>query len=130
MILLSSTGESVFQLVIEFFIFIAVLVLVYFSTRFIANYQKTQQMGKNIQVIESAKVSSNKFVEIIRAGDERYFLIGIGKDNIVLLGELSKDEIHENFFDSNHENRKNEGHASFREIIRKASVFSSDKEKK
>jgi flagellar protein FliO/FliZ len=123
MIVLSSTGESAFQLLIVFFIFIAVLVLAYFSTRFIANYQKTHELGKNIQVIESAKVSNNKFVEIVRAGDDRYFFIGIGKDEIVLLGELSKDEIHENF--------NQEDHESFKDIIKKASLFSStDKEKK
>lgn len=73
-------------------IFIGVLALTYFTTRWVATYQKGKMMSGNIHVLETFKITQNKYIQIVRIG-EHYYAIAIGKDTITLLGELSEDEI-------------------------------------
>ncbi len=93
MLFLSSAGESFFQLIFILVVFVGVLALTYYVTKWIANYQKAAGFNKNLEIIEAIKISSNKYVQIIRAGEDRYFLIAIGKDEVVPLGELSSDQL-------------------------------------
>ncbi|MBQ8246792.1 MAG: flagellar biosynthetic protein FliO [Lachnospiraceae bacterium] len=90
----SSSGINSFaQFLTVLIIFIGVLALTYFTTRWVASYQKGKMMSGNIQVLETFKITQNKYIQIIRIGDHLY-AIAIGKDTITLLGELSEDEIH------------------------------------
>ena len=85
--------NSFAQFLTVLIIFIGVLALTYFTTRWVASYQKGKMMSGNIQVLETFKITQNKYIQIVRIG-EHYFAIAIGKDNITMLGELSEDEIH------------------------------------
>lgn len=90
----SSNGINSFaQFLTVLIIFIGVLALTYFTTRWVASYQKGKMMSGNIQVLETLKITQNKFLQIVRVG-EHYYTIAIGKDTITLLGELKEDEIH------------------------------------
>ena len=89
--LLSSTLDSVFDLLTVVFIVVFVLALTYFSTRYIANYQRGKSVGRNIEVLESYRVTSNKYLQIVRTG-KKYLVIGVGKDEIHVLAELSEEE--------------------------------------
>lgn len=95
MILLSSTGESIFQLLVVLFCFILVLALTYYTTRWIAGYQKSQSASKNLSVVETLKLTTNKYVQLIQAGEDTYYVIAVGKDEIRLLGTLSGDDLKE-----------------------------------
>ena len=95
MLLLSSFGESLFQLIIVLVIFVGVLAATYFVTRFLAGYQKAQQFNKNLEIVETIKLTTNKYVQILRAGDDKFFVIAIGKDEVTLLGEISSSELRE-----------------------------------
>ena len=88
-----STGQSFFQLIVVLICFVAVLVLAYFTTRWLANYQKGHSYNKNLKIIETLKVSPDKYVEIIACGTDKYLIIGISKNEVSLLGELTKDEL-------------------------------------
>ena len=90
--ILLSGWESILQLVTVFIIFIFVLIVTYVTTRWIGNYQKTQLSGSNIQVIETYKVTNNKFLQIVKIGD-KYIAIAICKDSITMLTEVDKDAI-------------------------------------
>ncbi len=90
---LSSTGGNVFQLIVVIAIFIGVLVLAYYATRWIASYQHAMSTGKNFEVIEIQKVAGNHYVMLLRAGSGRFFVVGIGKEEMTMLGELSADEV-------------------------------------
>ena len=92
MLLSSSTLNSVFDLLTVLFIFAVVIVLTFLTTRFIAGYQKGKSAGRNFEVLESCRVTSNKYLQIVRAG-KKYLVIGIGKDEIHVLAELSEEEI-------------------------------------
>ena len=95
MILLSSTGENIFQLIIVLFCFFIVLALTYYVTRWIAGYQKSQSISKNLSVVETLKLTTNKYIQLIQAGKDTYYVIAIGKDEITVLGQLSGEQLKE-----------------------------------
>ena len=89
---ISSRTDSYLQFLTVLVLFVFVLFITYFTTRFIANYQKNKINGKNIEVIETARISSNKYLQIVKAGNH-YLLIAIGKDEIHMLTELTEEEL-------------------------------------
>lgn len=88
-----TTGESVFQLLTVLFCFFVILGLTYITTKWIAGYQKVQSFQKNIQVVETMKITTNKYIQIIKVGMDTYYVIGIGKDEISPLGQLTGDQL-------------------------------------
>lgn len=90
--MLLSRFDSASQLITVFLIFILVCLLTYFTTRFIGGYQRGRIKGNNIQVIETFKITQNKFLQIVKIGN-RYFVISIGKDTIDLITELKEEDI-------------------------------------
>ena len=57
MILLSSALGSFIQLLGVLIIFLFVLAITYFTTKWIGNYQKTNFANKNLQIVESICVT-------------------------------------------------------------------------
>lgn len=80
------------QLVTILIIFVVIIVLAYFVTKWVAGYQKMKGAGTNIEVLESYRVAPNKFIAIVRVG-EKYLALAVGKDEMSRLCELSKDEL-------------------------------------
>lgn len=95
MILLSSTGDSFIQLIIVLVCFVVVLILTYYTTKWIAGYQQQHSYNKNLKVVETLKLTTNKYIQIIEAGKDTYFVIALGKDDITVLGQLTKDQLKE-----------------------------------
>ena len=93
MLILSSAADSFFQLIFVLVIFIGVLALTYYVTKWIAGYQKTQGYNKNLEIIEAIRITNNKYVQIVRAGEDRFFVIAVGKEEVTLLGELTSSEL-------------------------------------
>ena len=81
MILLSSALGSFIQLLGVLIIFLFVLAITYFTTKWIGNYQKTNFANKNLQIVESIRVGNNKFITIVKAG-EVYLVVAVGKDDV------------------------------------------------
>ncbi|MDE6685693.1 MAG: flagellar biosynthetic protein FliO [Lachnospiraceae bacterium] len=73
-------------------IFVFVLAVTYFTTRYIANFQKGKLRDANISVIETAQIAPGKYIQIIRIGS-RYLAVAVGKDTVTMLMELKEDEI-------------------------------------
>ena len=90
--ILASMGDSVVQFITVTLIFVGVLALVYFTTRWIGSYQKKQMSYGNIQIIESMRLSSSKVLEIVKAGDKCY-LIAVCKDTVTAIGEINEDTL-------------------------------------
>ena len=95
MIFLSAAGESFFQLIFALVVFVGVLALTAYVTKWVAGYQKTQGLNRNLEIVEAIKVGNNKFIQIIRAGEDRYYIIAVGKDEINTIGEISSSELKE-----------------------------------
>lgn len=85
-----SAGWSIVKLIL---IMVLVLVLAFYSTRMIAKYQNNTWSAKNnIQFIESYRVGGNKMIAIAKIG-EKYYALGIGKEEIHVIAELDKDDL-------------------------------------
>ena len=84
--------ESFAQLMTVLIIFLIVLAMTYLTTRWIANYQKEYNINHNIEVIETFKLTTNKYIQIVKEGD-KYLVIGICKDSITMLSELPRDQV-------------------------------------
>lgn len=93
-ILLTSTStlESFGQLIKVLLIFVFVLAMTYYVTRWIGGYQKTHSCGKNLKLVETMNLGSNKMISIVRAGS-KYLVVAVGKEEMSLLAELSADEV-------------------------------------
>lgn len=85
-----SAGWSIVKLIL---ITVLVLILAFYSTRMIAKYQNNTWSAKNnIQFIESYRVGGNKMIAIAKIG-EKYYALGIGKEEIHVIAELDKDDL-------------------------------------
>lgn len=92
--LLSVTSglDSVVQFFTVLFIFVFVLGITYFTTRYIAGIQKDTYKTANMELIETLRISNNKYLQIVRAG-EKYFCMAVCKDTVTMLGEIQKEEM-------------------------------------
>ncbi len=91
-VFLAGRIESIAQFLTVLLVFIFVLVLCYLTTRFIGGYQKTQMNNRNFEVIETMRIANGKFLQIVKVG-ARYVVIGISKDSITTVCELTEDEL-------------------------------------
>ena len=89
---LTDRAESFTQFLTVILIFLLVLGLTYLTTRFVGNYQKIRSINRNFEVIETLRITNGKYLQIVRAGG-KYVVIGIGKDSITKVCELSEDDI-------------------------------------
>ena len=92
MVILSVNFGDVVDLLTVICIFIFVILLTYFCTHWIAKYQKGQMLNKNIKVIETYKLTPNKYIQIVQIGT-KYVSIAISKDTVTKLVELEEEEI-------------------------------------
>ena len=60
----SSTGSFV-QFLTVFVLFVIVLLICAFTTRFVAGYQKSKMMSGNIHVLETLKIANNKYIQML-----------------------------------------------------------------
>ncbi len=116
MLLTISVGESILQLVFVTAVFLFVLFVTHFVTRWLSGYMKAQSFNKNLRIVETLRLTSNKYIQLIEAGNDRYFLIAIGKDEITKLGELSAEELKEEA--SDYTVSGTGGQKSFEDILR------------
>lgn len=100
--LLSVTSglESMAQFITVLIIFVFVLGITWISTRYIAGIQKDKYKTRNIELIETLRISNNKYLQIVRVGN-KYFCMAVCKDTVTLLGEIQKEEM---FFCENNAN--------------------------
>ncbi len=93
-ILLSGRTDGYVQFITVLIIFVLVLAVTALVTKWIASYQKEQSVNVNIEVIETTRISNNKYIQVIRLG-ERYVAVAVCKDTVTLLGEIPKEQLKE-----------------------------------
>lgn len=85
--------NSILSLLSFVVIFILILVLAYYATRFIAKYQNNLLNAKsNIKILESYRLGNNKFIAIVKIGED-FYAIALGKDEVTLIDKLNKDTL-------------------------------------
>ena len=87
-----SAAAGIFKFIVLFIVFIAVLVLAFYFTKWYANSGMVKKGYGNIRVIESYQVAPGKVVYIVKIGS-KFVSIMTSKDNIVKLTELSEGDL-------------------------------------
>ena len=62
------------------------------TTRWIAGFQKQQNVNGNIEVIDTQRIANGKYIQIIRMG-EKYIAIAVCKDTVTMLTEVQKEQV-------------------------------------
>ena len=81
---LSDRADSYVQFMTVLILFVFVLAITAFVTRWIGGYQKGKSAGANMELIESLRLSSNKYVQIVRIG-RKYLAVAVCKDTVTIL---------------------------------------------
>ena len=84
--------DSVAQFLTVFILFIGVLAVTVLTTKWIASYQKQQNLNGNIEVLETQRISNSKYIQILRVG-EKYLAVAVCKDTVTMLTEVPKEQI-------------------------------------
>lgn len=87
-----STTDNVLQLIGLCLLLVIILAAAYYTTRLVGRYKLGQLKDSNFKVVDSYRISPNKMLQIVKIG-HKYVVIGIGKDQISYITELSENEI-------------------------------------
>ena len=84
--------QSLFELLGLILIFVIVLVVCYYTTRFVAGRQLVQKKMGNFEVVETFALAQNKYLQLIRMGN-KYIVISVAKDTVSFVTELNESEV-------------------------------------
>mgnify|MGYP002508903776 CR=1 FL=1 len=84
--------SSFAQLITLLIVFVFVLALTFYATKWMAKIQKKQFKNSNIRVIETFRLNNTKYIQIVKLG-EKYVAIAVGKDTVTYLTELDESEL-------------------------------------
>lgn len=91
-ILLAGGTDSYAQFITVLVVFVLVLGVTALVTRWIANYQKQQNVNVNVEVIETTRIANNKYIQIVRLG-KTYVAIAVCKDTVTQLCEIPEEAL-------------------------------------
>ena len=89
---ITSSLDSIVQFFTVLVIFVFVLGITLISTRYIAGIQKNKYKTGNMELIETLRISNNKYLQIVRVGN-KYVCMAVCKDTVTLLGEIQKEDM-------------------------------------
>lgn len=86
--------DTVIQFVTVLLLFAFVVLITWFTTRWVARLQKGQMssQGSNMEVLETMRIAPDKFLELVKLGN-RYFILAVGKNEINSVCELKEEEL-------------------------------------
>ena len=87
-----SSVKSLFELLGLIVVFVIVLAVCYFTTKFVAGRQLVQKKMGNFEVVETFAIAQNKYLQLIRMGN-KYVVIAVAKDSISVVTELDANEV-------------------------------------
>ncbi len=89
---LSDRTDSYVQFMTVLLLFVFVLAITALVTRWIGGYQKSRSVGANMELIESLRLSNNKYVQIVRIG-RKYLAVAVCKDAVTMLSEIPEEDL-------------------------------------
>lgn len=89
---LPDRADSYVQFMTVLILFVFVLAITAVVTRWIGGYQKGRSAGTNMELIESLRLSNNKYVQIVRIG-RKYLAVAVCKDTVTMLSEIPEEDL-------------------------------------
>ena len=84
--------QSLFELLGLILIFVIVLVVCYYTTRYVAGRQLVQKKMGNFEVVETFPIAQNKYLQLIRMGN-KYIVISVSKDSVTFITEIEEEQV-------------------------------------
>ena len=88
----SESADSYIQFMTVLILFLFVLLVTYWGTKWMAGYQKGQTVRANMEILETMRLSNNKYVQIVRVG-KKYLVVAICKDTVTMLTEIPEQDL-------------------------------------
>lgn len=92
MLLTTAAFNGIAQFITVLILFVAILWVTWAVTKWTAGYQKGRWAGGNIEMLESFRIASDKYVQIIRVAD-KYLAVAVSKDVVTFLTELDESAL-------------------------------------
>ncbi|SHE59792.1 flagellar protein FliO/FliZ [Thermoanaerobacter uzonensis DSM 18761] len=89
---MSNGTEYVFQLIWYLIVFLLVIGVAFYITRFIGQSTLRYTRSTNLQVIDYIILGRDKGLYIVKVGD-KFLLIGVSNSSITYLTEINKEDI-------------------------------------
>lgn len=121
----SARWESIWSLIGLCVVFILIITAAYYTSKFLGKTNLLQSRNKNISLVETFRISQNKWIQIIKIG-KKYIAVAVTKDHVEMLLELSEEELAFDFDDDG----KPELAVNFKELFSKAAEKLKEKDKK
>ena len=118
--------EGFLRLIVLLIIFIFVLFITKWTTRYIANIQGVRMHKGNISVIEGQKLGANKNIYIVKIGEDYYGLVA-GKDNVSVIDKLDSSKLNLPGEDPGVNDGKTNISGNFEHILEKFKTKKQDK---
>ena len=83
--------EDLFKLIGLLAVFVVVIIACYYVTRLVGTNQLAKTKNSNFKILDTYKLGQNQLIAIVEVGT-RYFCIGITKENVSLICELSEED--------------------------------------
>lgn len=90
--MLMTGTDGYVQLITVLVVFVVVLAITAVVTKYIARYQKSQSVGNNIEVLETAQITAGKYIQLVRLG-KTYAAIAVCKDTVTMLCQVPEEQI-------------------------------------
>ena len=91
-LLTMETLGGIAQFITVLVLFVIVLWVTWAVTKWTAGYQKGKWSGGNIEMLESFRIASDKYVQIIRVAD-KYLAVAVAKDTVIFLAQLDESAL-------------------------------------
>lgn len=88
----SGRADSYIQFITVLILFLFVLLVTYLVTKWTAGYQKSRTANANMEILETIRLSGNKYVQIVRVG-RKYLAVAICKDTVTMLTEIPEQDL-------------------------------------
>ncbi|MCI9315153.1 MAG: flagellar biosynthetic protein FliO [Lachnospiraceae bacterium] len=88
----SKSIDSYMQFMTVLILFLFVLLVTYWVTKWTAGYQRVKTANANMEIVETIPLSNNKYVQIIRVG-RKYLAVAICKDTVTMLSEIPEQDL-------------------------------------
>jgi flagellar protein FliO/FliZ len=92
LLLMGSGLDSMAQLLTVFIIFVFVLAITYFATRWVGNLQKERMDGSNVKILETMRISNSKYIQIVKIGN-RCFAMAVCKETVTYLCDVDEEDL-------------------------------------
>ena len=86
------TTDSYAQFITILLLFVFVLAITAVVTKWIGGYQKGMTVGANMEILETLRLSNNKYIQIVRIG-RKYLAVAICKDTVTMLSEIPEEDL-------------------------------------